>query len=263
MKMPSEADSINRQTMRESVDSYSLHEELSAPEQRVFSEMGDEVRNKPILDLGVGGGRTTAALLQISGDYIGVDYMPEMVKACRSRFPDIRFEHADARSMPQFADRSFKLIVFACNGVSMVDHAGRIAILHEVRRLLTADGIFVFSTYNKNCAEYERWFEFPSFNQTKNPIKLAVRVARFALDATRGLINRLRYLRHEVHTDEYSIINDRCHSYATLLYYTSIENQLKQLKVAGFHGVPTIYDIAGRLAEATSRSDSLTYVVRA
>jgi SAM-dependent methyltransferase len=249
--------------MRESVDLYSVYVGLNAPEQRVFHELANEVRNKAILDLGVGGGRTTPALLQISADYLGVDYMPEMVDACRVRFPGIRFEHADARSMPQFPDKSFKLIVFACNGVSMVDHRGRIAILSEVRRLLAPDGIFVFSTYNKNCAEFERWFEFPALDYTWNPIRLAVRVARFATNTIRGLGNRLRFLRHEVHADEYSIINDRCHHYATMLYYISIEQQLKQLKAAGFATTPLIYDIAGKPAEASCRSDSLTYVVRA
>jgi ubiquinone/menaquinone biosynthesis C-methylase UbiE len=249
--------------MRASVGIYSLDQELNPPEQRVFTELANEVKNRPILDLGVGGGRTTAALLKISSDYIGVDYMQEMIDACHARFPGIRFEHADARTMPQFPDKSFKLIVFACNGVSMVDHQGRIAILSEVRRLLAPDGIFVFSTYNKNCAEFERWFEFPTFKFAVNPLRLAVRTARFASDTARGFVNRVRFLRHEVHTDEYAIINDRCHRYATMLYYISIEQQLKQLKAAGFATMPLIYDIAGKPADASCRSDSLTYVVRA
>jgi len=256
------ADGINRQTMRESVGVYSIDQGLNPPEQRVFTELADEVKNKPILDIGVGGGRTTAALLNISSDYVGVDYMQEMIDACRTRFPGIRFEHADARSMPQFPEKSFKLIVFACNGVSMVDHHGRLAILSEVRRLLAPGGVFVFSTYNKNSAEYERWFEFPTFDYAANPIRLAVRTVRFAIDTIRGLINRLRYLRFEVHAEEYSIINDRCHHYATMLYYISVENQLKQLKAAGFDSVPVIYDVSGELVDSSSRSDSLTYVVR-
>jgi ubiquinone/menaquinone biosynthesis C-methylase UbiE len=257
------ADKINRRTMRDSVREYSVYDGLNTTEQKVFADLAGEVKDKSILDLGVGGGRTTSALLQISDDYVGVDYTQEMIDVCRSRFPGVRFEHADARSMPQYLDRSFKLIVFTCNGISMVDHAGRIAIFNEVRRLLAVDGVFVFSTYNSNSDEYERRFEFPEFEPSMNPARLVVRAARFALHTAFRLVNRLRYLRHEVRTDEYSIINDRCHHYATMLYYLSMENQLKQLKAAGFDNVPTVYDIEGRVAEPNERSDSLTYVVRA
>jgi SAM-dependent methyltransferase len=263
MSATSATDKINRQTMRASVGEYSIHGGLNATEEKVFGDLAGEVSNQAILDLGVGGGRTTQALLQISDDYIGVDYMQEMVDACRARFPSVRFEHADARSMPQYADRSFKLVVFACNGISMVDHAGRIAIFNEVRRLLAVDGIFVFSTYNLNSDEYERGFQFPDFDLSKNPARLVVRAARFLLHTAFGVVNRLRYLRHEVRSGEYSIINDRCHHYATMLYYLSMENQLKQLKAAGFDNVPTVYDMRGRIAGPNERGDSLTYVVRA
>ena len=36
-----------------------------------------------ILDLGVGGGRTTSYLANRASRYVGVDYAPAMVKACR------------------------------------------------------------------------------------------------------------------------------------------------------------------------------------
>ena len=38
-----------------------------------------------ILDLGVGGGRTTSYLASRASRYVGVDYAPAMVKACRGR----------------------------------------------------------------------------------------------------------------------------------------------------------------------------------
>lgn len=255
-------EALNRKTMRESARWYATQHELNPPEKTAFASVAQEFRNKRILDLGVGAGRTTPALLQISADYIGIDYVPEMVAECRARFPKVRFEHADARSMPQFADRSFDLIVFACNGVSMVDHAGRLAIFKEVHRLLDTGGVFIFSTYNRNSDEHDRWFEVPGMPFRANPLKLALSAARFAVNLSLSLFNRLRYLRHEVRTDEYSIINDRCHNYATMLYYISMPQQCIQLRQLGFTATPTVYDLSGNVAGAQSRDDSLTYVVR-
>ena len=40
-----------------------------------------------VLDLGVGGGRTTAFLSSRAGAYVGLDYAPTMVKICRLKFP--------------------------------------------------------------------------------------------------------------------------------------------------------------------------------
>jgi SAM-dependent methyltransferase len=263
MNHSSAMENINRRTMRESAAFYASSSRLNAPERRVVSEIADTVRHKRILDLGVGGGRTTQALLQISTNYIGIDYVPEMVAACRARFPGVKFEHADARAMPQFQDKSFDVVFFASNGLCMVDHAGRIAILKEVRRVLADGGIFIFSAYNQNSAEFERWFEFPAFDRyTKNPVKLATRMAKFAAHTVYSFANRLRFRKHETRTSEYSIINDRCHHYRTMLYYISMENQLRQLQTVGFAATPTIYDTSGELASPTSRSDSLTYVLR-
>jgi SAM-dependent methyltransferase len=262
MNSLSAAESLNRKTMRDSVRWYSTYDELNAPERTAFAAVAAQFSNKRILDLGVGAGRTTPALLQISSNYTGIDYVPEMVAQCRNRFAGVRFEHADARSMQQFADRSFDLIVFACNGVSMVDHAGRKAILNEVRRLLDVGGVFIFSTYNRNSDEHDRGFELPAFTPSWNPLRLGVRAARFMVDLVRGLGNRLRYRRYEVRTEEYTIRNDRCHHYATMLYYISMENQFKQLLQAGFPHTPEVYDGSGQRAPQDTRADSLTYVVR-
>lgn len=262
MTTPSALDALNRKTMREVADWYATDQHVTAPERAAFASLAAEFRNKRILDLGVGGGRTTPALLQISADYTGIDYVPEMVAQCRARFPQVNYAHADARSMPQFADASFDLVVFACNGVSMVDHAGRLAILKEVRRLLVAGGAFMFSTYNRNSAEHDRWFEPPPFALSTHPVRLAKNVARFGIDLVRSFANRLRYQRHETRTDEYSIRNDRCHHYATMLYYISMPQQFAQLRQTGFPLAPAVYDHSGQLAPADSRDDSLTYVVR-
>src|SRR4030095_880115 len=66
-----------------------------------------------ILDLGVGGGRTTPYLNSIASRYVGVDYASEMVEVCRRKFPEIPFVVADATSLTMFADASFDAVVMA------------------------------------------------------------------------------------------------------------------------------------------------------
>lgn len=248
--------------MRASVADYSVLNTLSPPEQAALTACADYARGKPILDLGVGAGRTVGALNAISADYIGVDYVEEMVAACRQRYPGVRFRNADARSLTEFHDHSFALIVFACNGISMVDHAGRLAILKEVYRLLAPGGFFVFSTYNRDNARYQTLFQFPYFSFTNNPVKLAARSARFFAHTAARAINRIRFKSHERRNSEYAIVNDVCHDYATLLYYISLDDQRRQLEAAGFLPRATAFDLTGGEVIGETRHDSLTYVAR-
>jgi SAM-dependent methyltransferase len=255
-------DRINRKTMRASVEEYSaiVDEALNAAEQLALDSVAGRVRNKRILDIGVGAGRTVQPLLEVSKDYIGVDYVQEMVDHCRERFPGVRFEQSDARAMPQFADGSFDLIVFACNGICMVDHNGRLAILREVRRLLAPGGIFIFSTCNRNSPQYHARFRFPDFQPTRNPAKLAVRGLRFSLQTVYRLRNRVRFQRHEVKTAEYAILNDVCHHYQTMLYFISLAQQRRQLEGLGFKADARAYHLSGQLIDDDSNDGTLTLV---
>lgn len=264
MTAVSPMDRVNRQTMKLSADVYAGYDELGLQERLALESVADLVKNKRILDIGVGGGRTTRALLDLSQDYIGVDYVEEMVDRCRSRFPGVRFEHADARAMPQFADHSFDFIVFAWAGICMVDHNGRLAILAEVRRLLAPGGVFLFSTYNRNSVEHDQLFVFPPFSLTLQPLKLLSRAVRFGLDTLRCVRNRLRFKSLEVATPEYSIINDKCHNYQTMLYYITLAEQLKQLERFHFGPVSAVFSIDGTRVESDNGKlgDSLLFVVR-
>src|SRR5690606_37213574 len=101
--MVESVDSINMRTMTDAsvVAHYARPWGLSPTEQACFARIADEARGRPILDIGVGGGRTVEALRNISDDYTGIDYSADMVAACRHRFPGVRFEHADARALAQ------------------------------------------------------------------------------------------------------------------------------------------------------------------
>jgi SAM-dependent methyltransferase len=114
----------------------------------------DLVRDTPTLDIGVGGGRTYALLRLLTRDYVAIDYTEELVRKCRVRHPEADVRLADARDLSQFPDDSFGFVFFSANGIDAVDHAGRQQVIDNVGRVLRPDGIFVFSTLNKDGSLY-------------------------------------------------------------------------------------------------------------
>jgi hypothetical protein len=52
---------------------YARSTSLQAPERVVLRRVAPDVRGGPILDLGVGAGRTTPYLRSLSDDYLGID----------------------------------------------------------------------------------------------------------------------------------------------------------------------------------------------
>src|SRR5690606_4266041 len=257
-------DSINLRTMTDAsvVAHYARPWDLSPAEQATFERVAALAGGRPILDIGVGVGRTVEPLRRISSDYLGIDYSPGMVQACRRRFPGVRFEHADARAMDQLADASIFLAVFSCNGIGMVSHEDRLRILAEVHRVLQPGGLFVFSTHNRASPAYRRGFRFPSLEWSANPLRLLVRTARFVRETVRRVRNRRRFRPHEVHAQEYAVINDVCHDYGTMLYYVTLDRQRRQLVDAGFEPGAEAFDLDGVRIDDDTSHDSIMLIAR-
>jgi SAM-dependent methyltransferase len=114
-----------------------------------------------VLDLGVGGGRTTAYLASRAGRYVGVDYAPAMIKTCQARFPGREFVVADAANLSTFASASFDAVVFAFNGMDYVlPDTSRRASLEHIRRILKTNGVLIFSSHNPRAILVPpRWSE--------------------------------------------------------------------------------------------------------
>jgi ubiquinone/menaquinone biosynthesis C-methylase UbiE len=102
-----------------------------------------------ILDLGVGGGRTTAYLAGRASHYVGIDYAEAMIEACQAKFPNLEFKVADAADLSAFRDESFDAVVFAFNGIDFVlPGKARRACLEHIYRILKAQGVLIFSSHN-------------------------------------------------------------------------------------------------------------------
>ncbi len=140
---------------------YASLDYLSPCEQALFEEFlkpGDA-----ILDLGVGGGRTTSYLSRLASRYVGADYAPNMVAACQEKFPQLEFLVADATNLALLADRNFDSVVMAFNGIdALVPNEARRRCLAEIYRVLKGGGVFIFSSHNPRAV-----FLRPAWNPRK------------------------------------------------------------------------------------------------
>lgn len=106
-------------------------------------------RGMQILDLGVGGGRTTPYLSSIAGRYIGGDYAPSMIAECQKKYPHLEFQVVDAADLSRFANASFDAVIMAFNTVdNIIPGESRLKALREIHRVLKPNGILIFSSHN-------------------------------------------------------------------------------------------------------------------
>lgn len=162
-----------------------------------------------ILDLGVGGGRTTPCLSRGAASYVGVDYSPEMIDACRRRFPATNFSCHDAADLSAYPSGSFDVVVFSYNGIDhLFPDTARIRCHAEVARVLAAGGRFIFSAHNARGLLLRPSRSDRSLAATLKAIGAAAaanvdRIGRRLASA--GFWNGSGYVRHRAHG------NDRIH----------------------------------------------------
>jgi ubiquinone/menaquinone biosynthesis C-methylase UbiE len=101
----------------------------------IFEKYWGAYARKRVLDLGVGGGRTTHSLAPHASLYIGIDYSRAMIEICQDRFPHHQFEPGDARDLSRFPAGWFDFVLFSYNGIDFVDHADRLQVLKEIARV--------------------------------------------------------------------------------------------------------------------------------
>jgi ubiquinone/menaquinone biosynthesis C-methylase UbiE len=209
------------------LDDYTSRIELQKPELAILEELRSELPNMRMLDIGVGTGRTTQHFAGLVKEYVGVDYSGPIIKSCRLKFPQYRFEVADARALSLFSDAYFDFVMFSFNGIDSVEHEGRLAILRELHRVTRTGGYFSFSTHNLNYWN-SKLFEF-----SKNPVVLSSSI--FNLLLSRFLNRKVwQIMRQTTKKRQYVMV---CHKYLNYLirsYYVTPNEQLRQLEVAGF-----------------------------
>jgi SAM-dependent methyltransferase len=119
---------------------------LEAGEQAAFASA--DLEQAEILDLAVGGGRTTSFLAPDAARYVGIDISPQMVELARGRFPGVDLRVGDLRELSGFADASFDAVVVSYNSIDALPREDRAPTLREFHRVLVPRGHLVLSMLN-------------------------------------------------------------------------------------------------------------------
>lgn len=237
-------DSINKRTYAAPgvVSWYKDADYLHHVEQVILDSITPVIRDKKLLDIGIGGGRTTKFLLKISKDYTGIDYTASCVEAACSRYPGVNILCCDARDMRVFSDESFDFVLFAFNGMDYIVHDDRLKAINEIRRVLRPGGLFMFSTHNRN---YKHFRKFP----WQEDIQYTKGYLMTCLYTLAHLPKHYLMKKYERDTDEYSIVNDTAHGFSLLAYYIGLKEQVAQLKRSGFTNILS-YNMNGVLVDS-------------
>ena len=216
---------------------------LFPAEQVLIELVSPRISGKRILDIGIGTGRTTEPLRSLSRDYVGIDYSPEMIRYARQRFPEVDYRCIDARDLADFADGSFDLVWFSFNGIDYVSHEDRLQILSEIYRVTKSGGLFCFSSHNRDFRGIELDKRLRAIELMSNPLKLAYRVIRYGW----SMYNAWELKGRQSCTPEFAIFNDSELDHRLLTYYSTLQNQIDQLRLIGFGKIEAFDEEGKRL----------------
>ena len=227
---------------------YASRDYLEPAERTILEILRPEMPGMDMLDMGVGGGRTTKYFAPLVKNYTGADYAAAMIDVCLDKYGnDYFFLSCDAREMKELPDCSYDLILFSYNGIDSFRQRDRIASLREIHRVLRPEGYFCFSTHNLD------WEGLAGIFSLKNRIResgngnnidsLQVRLKSAWKIFRLSLLNRSLYMSNHIlrlrRRKRGHIYDDSLNGKAKV-YYISHDEQLKQLKGTGFKNICTI-----------------------
>ena len=248
-------DNINKSAYAadEVVDWYEDLDFILKPEMVILKRITPVIKDKKLLDIGIGAGRTTKFLLEISSDYTGIDYTPRAAELAQEKFRAAKILCCDARDLRAFDDRTFDFVLFSFNAIDYMIHEDRMSVLKEIHRVLTPGGLFMFSTHNRDYKYFDKmpWQERRyDLNHLKSCLYTFLHLPK-----------HYRMKKHEIRTDHYAIINDTAHGFSLLAYYISLAEQMNQLEGAGFVEVEA-YDMDGHPTQHDSNFPWIYYLAR-
>lgn len=227
---------LNEQTYNspEVVLGLARRSELQPAEAVVLALLGPQLAAFDVLDIGVGGGRTSVHLLPRARRYRGIDFSPAMIAACRARFPEQAklFEVGDARDLRGHRAGAYDFTLFSYNGLDYVSHADRLRALTEIRRVTRPGGWFCMSSHN---------LRFLDVRIPPRPFSLEALARAISLRA-------LNPWRDWSRLGDHAIVRDMRR---TVTYHVKPTEQLRQLEHAGFVEC-RIYDSTGVTLDVAS-----------
>ncbi len=226
-------------------------------EAALFERALQENGRRPILDVGVGGGRTIPILQPETEQYVAVDYLDEMVALAASSHPGARVERADARNLAQFSDGAFGAVFFSFNGIDGVPHEDRARVYGAVMRVLAPGGVFAYSTHNLDhccagCPPWDRgWLDLEN-----GPRAAAVALIRLPRRAR----NYRRLRGRATRGDGWGLLVGSGYDFTVLWHHVTLERERTALLQAGFEANVGIYDDSGSPLSAGEGSGGVPWL---
>ena len=212
---------------RKIVKHYATLNELQRPERTILDQLAPTLGCMKMLDIGVGGGRTTSYFAPFVREYIGIDYSASMIETCIAKFAVVHkhasFKVCDVRTMNGFAEDSFDFVLFSYNGIDSLSHVDRRLALKEIKRVVKDGGTFVFSTHNVGSIGNLRLVRAKT-----SPRGVYDRFVR------NPLLLLLNENFSQLQNQNYSTVRDGTHWFRLKNYYIKPSEQIRQLAEVGF-----------------------------
>jgi SAM-dependent methyltransferase len=231
---------------RRVVESYANLDELFPAEAATFSRYESQFSGA-VLDIAVGAGRTTRALLPTAKRYVGFDYSAGMVRLSRSYFPGADLRELDMRDVRKaFRGQRFDAILISFNAIDLIPWEQRNQVLAALRLMLTPDGVLAFSTHDLAAVNENRGFRIrddlrPDWQVLRSkPVMGAKKLVKLPFWIAVAFRNYLKHLSRERIYDGFAYVNDSGENYGLLTCYVSTRRQIQMLEQVGYQDVKVL-----------------------
>lgn len=210
-----------------------------------------------VLDLGIGGGRTTGLLAPAASTYVGLDIAPEMVALARARFPGADLRVGDAAALSGIPDAAFDLVVFSYNGLDALDHGRRASALAAMARAVRPGGRVLFSTLNLDGVSFDErpWRLAGGLGSRRGRHHLG-RAVRHPGSLVRSVLNYRRTRRGAEDGPGWGRRPLRAHEFRFLVHFATMAQTVASARAAGLDVVAayaedgTLLDLAAEHVDA-------------
>ena len=237
---------------------------FSDPGEAVALAEVSEQRRGRVLDIAVGGGRTTALLQPEAASYVGLDVDERMIDLARRRFPAADLRLGDAAELGDLPEAAFDLILVSFNSIDVLDHDQRRGAMQAMARALSADGRVVLSSLNLEGTSFDErpWrLVGPTRADTRGQVRDHL---RHPLRLPRGLRYYRRTRRASADGPGWGLRPLRAHEFRFVVHFATLGSTVAMLRDAGLEVVSAFTDRGVELDPAAAHTDAdyVHYVCR-
>ena len=210
-----------------------------------------------VLDIGVGGGRTTDLLADDARSYVGIDISPEMLDMARSRFPDRDLREGNAVDLRGLPDASYDLVMFSFNGLDALDHGDRGAALAAMARVTRPEGRVLFSSLNLDGVSFdERPWRVAGGLLSRRVRYHVAYAARHPGSMVRSMRNYRRTRQGVEDGHGWARRPLRAHEFRFVVHFATMEEAVAEADAAGLEVVAAYADDGSELAPSATHTDA-------